>query len=304
VCFADLLTPDIENPEEEVLEEEMAFSPENQKWVKDEINSAIHAHLGPPGRAEKILRGLRDWGLTGTMVAVPLALLAGVITLGIRVTSDVRDEATFRSHTEDRLKAIEAGLNALNHPSPLQSFVNMDQTRLSRNLSKVAEAAREAQQDGVLETIANLSEIQTKVASLPLTQESSPAFWSLINYASFVREKTSVFPNAAVVSATTCNLINIGNGGGPRNSIVITLDGVKLRGCALTLDGLSLKNSTISNAVVRYFGGALRLDNVRFVNCVFEAVVTVKTTQPAQSLARQILAKNIGAEPIFTVSVG
>ena len=91
-------------------EDEMAFSLENQQWIKDEINRAIRAAVNPPGRAARILRGLRDYGLTAAIYAVPIGLLAIIVALGLGLVNRRETEATFRGTTQERLGGIERQL--------------------------------------------------------------------------------------------------------------------------------------------------------------------------------------------------
>ena len=183
----------------------------------------------------------------------------------------------------------------------------MDQTKFRQNLARVSEAITIAQKNGETDSIATLDAIQKKLATLPLnTPDASRAISSLVNYASFVREKTGLFPNAAAAKTKTCGFIQLGDGKSPVNRIVMNLDGgaANLNGCTARLDGLSIKNFIFVNAIVRYDGGAVRLENVRFINCLFVIFLPVQPSAPARQFADELLVKNIGAKPAFTASVG
>jgi hypothetical protein len=91
----------------------MAFSPDNQEWVRNEITRAIKAAVAPPGAFARRLRALRETGTIAAIWAVPIGMLAIISTLGLRVISDIKEEATFRARAEDRLATVERSLLAL-----------------------------------------------------------------------------------------------------------------------------------------------------------------------------------------------
>jgi hypothetical protein len=59
-----------------------------------------------------------------------------------------------------------------------------------------------------------------------------------------------------------------------------------------TLDGITWKNVTFVNTHISYDGGDLHLENVRFVNCTFEA--------PANKQGTQFARFAVLVEPSFT----
>jgi hypothetical protein len=111
-----------------------------------------------------------------------------------------------------------------------------------------------------------------------------------------------MFPNGAEVRAKPCNAIKVGNG--PINEIRLHWTRLNMSGCGQRLDGLSIKDSTIQNAVITYDGGAVELENVTFINCLFLISLPVQPSVPATQFAHEVLAKNTGATPRFTISVG
>jgi len=70
--------------------------------------------------------------------------------------------------------------------------------------------------------------------------------------------------------------------GGPRWFVL------DLKPDVLILDGLFLKNVVVRNSVVEYFGGPVSMQNVYFVNCIFN----FKMSPPAIELSKTILATN------------
>ncbi|MGD0775081.1 MAG: hypothetical protein ABSC05_19875 [Candidatus Solibacter sp.] len=275
-------------------EDKMAFSPENQQWIRDEIDRAIRATIYPV--ATRFLHSLRDWSITAALVTVPIALLGGVIVLGVRVASDIRDEATFRTHTDDRLKAIEVSLNDLQHPSPLQGFVRMDQAQFGQELGKITDTVSWAQQTGAIDNVETIDAIQKKMAALPLdTPDAARAASAIITYASYIREKRGLFPNAAAARSKACNFFE-----GPN----ISLTRVLMRGCGQVIDGIHIQDSTFENAVITYNGGPLYLQNVTFINCLFVVSLPVQPSALAKRFTGELLAKSVGPKPTFTASGG
>src|ERR1017187_10448904 len=132
-------------------EDEMAFSPQNEQWIRDEIDKAIREAINPLGRTKKLLLTLKDWGLTALIWTIPLGLLAVAVTLGIRVHSDGRDDATFKTRTEDKLKAIEDGLKdirdgikAINTRLDLRDQAGLNIQKFNHALPAVAAAIKSA----------------------------------------------------------------------------------------------------------------------------------------------------------------
>ena len=111
-----------------------------------------------------------------------------------------------------------------------------------------------------------------------------------------------MFLNAEAVRAKPCNFFDIGNG--PIDVIRGQLSDVSMDGCGQRLDGLSLKNVTIRNAIITYDGGAVQLENVTFINCLFLISLPVRPSPPARQLANEILMKNVGQKPTFTATIG
>ena len=284
----------------------LAFSPENQDWVHTQIQTALDnalKDLRPPSGFKKALYLMREWGVLAGNFTFIGALVFFAVTQWNAANKRLADESMFQKGTEDRLKAIEVVLKDLQHPSPLGAFVKMNQTQFSHELVRIADVASRAQRDGVTDSVENIDATQKKLAALPLnTPEASRAVSSVVTYASFVREKTGLFPNGQAVRSKPCaSVVEIE---GPKDRIRSSFSGGGAEGCKLELDGLSLKNFTVRNTVVTYNGGAVHLENVTFVNCLFIISLPSQLAVPARQLAEQILAKNVGPSPTFTLSVG
>jgi hypothetical protein len=56
----------------------MAFSEDNQQWIRDQIQEAVL-----PNGFKKVAHWLRYWGLLGVVITAFLALIGLVVTMGI-----------------------------------------------------------------------------------------------------------------------------------------------------------------------------------------------------------------------------
>jgi hypothetical protein len=73
-----------------------------------------------------------------------------------------------------------------------------------------------------------------------------------------------------------------------------SISGLTLDGVTQTLDGVEWKDVTFVNSRIRYRGGDLKLDNVRFVHCTFEVPESSRGAQLADYATLENGALNIG----------
>ena len=300
-----------------VEEETDMLSTENQQWVIDAIDRAIRKTINPLNRTRKILSVLRDWGLTTIIVTIPLALLAAVIALGIRVASDVREkdtdvreEATFRTHTSDRLTAIETSLAAL---------------RIARDGSTPTEKKSQIEAIEILAT-ARKEALRLPVAIVEDAGKSfidasniEPGAWTaalrLVDYRSYLNSMIIHVPEGAAMAPSTQYLFNVPNGksmpismhalktpsvpmdeaalleeiGRPSNPDIKTGDAlVMLAGGAIIIDNLHMRHVVLKGVEVHYTGKPAILEDVTFLDCTF----VIENTLPGRGLGVQVLAAN------------
>jgi hypothetical protein len=99
--------------------EDMKLRDDDKKWISDEIAAQLRKGIAEavaefrPRGYRRVTHFLREWGLAGTLVTVPLGLLAICVTLGIFATSGIKDNTQFRTRTEDRLNAIEKDVTSI-----------------------------------------------------------------------------------------------------------------------------------------------------------------------------------------------
>jgi len=298
------------------LTEDMAFSPENQKWIKDEIQNAI-AHLSPPKGWKKALRVLRENAPLGGIFAVVLALIAIVITLAIATFSRRDVEAGFRGTTEEKLKGIDRqlvdlrALVAANHPDRLQNQQAAKQllSEVKNKLSPPIPTST-AQQVG-----------QSFVDAAP----NDPGAWNValqfVDYRSGLNElppnQNSFNVSGKVETAYQLNMpiINGVAQPGPRvyylgsapnrpdvlpqaeaarvellanpqkQSEAAGIGRFALRDGNLDIDGMFLRHVTVIGVNVYYSGQPARLEDVSFINCNFN----IDNNPQGRSLALAIL---------------
>lgn len=73
-----------------------------------------------------------------------------------------------------------------------------------------------------------------------------------------------------------------------------SISGLTFKGVTQTLDGADWKDVTFVNANIRYRGGAVKLEHVRFVNCSFEVSQSDRGAQFAKSVGLGNDPVNIG----------
>jgi hypothetical protein len=82
--------------------ETMAFSAENEKWIRDCIESAVY-----PSGWKRLAHWLRYWSLLAIAVTFVLSLVGTVVTLAVTLSNRTEAEATFRGKAEEKLAGID-----------------------------------------------------------------------------------------------------------------------------------------------------------------------------------------------------
>ncbi len=100
----------------------------------------------------------------------------------------------------------------------------------------------------------------------------------------------AVVDGSAIPTGT--DLLQTSSGSLAKNGASIS--GLTLDGVTQTLDGVEWKDVVFVNSRVRYRGGDLKLDNVRFVHCTFEVPESSRGAQLADYATLESGALNIG----------
>lgn len=299
-----------------VEDDEMAFSLENQQLIKEEIAKAIRVAINPLSRTKRLLIGLKDWGLTALIWTVPLGLLAICVGLGLRVISDGKDDATFRSETKHDITDLKSGIKAIN-----ESLLAL---RIKAAISNPADPTSQAEVTTVLASAKKeliplpLSVIQQGGERFVETAKSTPNVWGLalelISYRTDLNTESQPHgfgplprgmnwtygPSAAeamaptptlrysagegVPSATAARLNRIGkdpNSGTPLGPLFLDMQGGAYR-----IDNQEIRNVFFRGVEVHYGGAPLILENVTFMNCTF----VMDNDTNTRSLGKALLA--------------
>ena len=296
------------------LVEAVALNEDNQNWVREEIRRAIN-----PNGWKKTANWLRYWSLTGTCIAIFVALVTIVITLGIFATNRVSQESEFRGATQTRLTNIETRLGGIE--TSLLALRAAQAANLPRDKENIAEAKAilDTAKQSAIRLPTNVVEQSGK--NLIEAASKEPAAWDaavrFAEYRSYLNTfNQSVFPSATK-STTTEYLVTTPPGYPPPSFSVAGLvrteqaarfnpigQGLKtnteygnsfiiVTGGGLVLDGYEFRSVVLQNAHIVYRGGPLQMQNVYFIGCTFDLVpgtngkkmVAAILSSPAISLA-------------------
>lgn len=254
----------------------------------------------PKSAFRRTAEWLREWGILGATITAFVALLGSLIALIVFTVSGTRDNATFRTHTEDRLTNIESQLANVNS--------TLKETQLKQSAFDPASPASAGDAARVLAdarknaTKLNPSVIQEAGQQFVKAAAASRPAWDtalqFLNYRSFLNaavvptgpkqligEDTNYYvpKSSADFSAPGAAMYSVGanktpdvpqfreinapdpnadKAAGPQYLLVTNL--------TLTLDGLFVKRVIVKDAHVVYHGGPVVLQGVYFVDCTFE----------------------------------
>jgi hypothetical protein len=149
----------------------------------------------------------------------------------------------------------------------------------NRVLAMIRTAIETAEFRGTLLPVSDVNDYRNAVQALP---SSAHEYWTtvaaIINYQSLINQMSGEAPNPANVSKPCALLTNGGNLRSFNNSFT----GFNVSNCVVDLDTQEFSNGTFTNSVVRYRGGPVTLDRVRFVNCRFVLGLKTPPSTPAQ----------------------
>jgi|SRR5271157_2508491 len=271
----------------------MALRNEDKVWIRAEIQSSV-ALLKPHGW-RKAVTLLRELGPIATIIGVFVALIAIVVTLGLFATNSITKNAEFRTHTEDRLTSIEATLNKISSTLEGNKLKQIGSNPV--NPQNIAEAKNVLTAATASKTNIDPSIVKDVGIKFVEASQKDPAAWdtalAFLNYKSSLDISAPNAPTQIANITTTYTVVpppgekppefyvqeiapkeqaavldHIGidqNAGKPTGFRYIF--GV---GGAATLDGMQLKNVVFRNVHVVYHGGPVIMQNVYFVDCVFD----------------------------------
>jgi hypothetical protein len=299
----------------EGTEDIMKLRDDDKDWIAGEISRQISESLDQfkPKGWLKVTRWLREWGVVATAISVPLVLLGLLITVAIFASSGMTKNAAFQTRTEDRLTLIEGSLKNID-----ANFKTIALKRFSDgpvNSQSIAEAK------GIIDqAISRRIPIDKQVvekSGLKLVDASAkaPDAWpvalrfltykSTLNFSTLqvlpkpqnnlVTKYAAVIPEGQtapefkvagqVPIQQAAQLItqgkNLNSGNALGNQYIFATGG------GITLDDTQLRNVVFIGVHIVYGGGVLTMNNVYFVNCVFD----IKPQPDGQEFAKALLAQ-------------
>jgi hypothetical protein len=280
------------------IEENMPVREDQKEFIRGEIERQMIelADSFRPHGWTKVTHFLREWGLTGTAVIVPLTLLG--LTLGALYQSwgHVKEETEFRTHTNDRLGDIDASLKIIR-----SQLDGMSLKRIASN-PLTAQTITEAK-DILVGAASNKIQIDQNVVKdvgrkFVEASEKDPAAWNaammFLEYRSVLNGSflpllrkhtgTTTYQAEAPPGHTVPNVSHYGDAP-PSQAAILEKIGTELNKNApvgdaflllqdgdVELDNYHAKNIIFRNIHIMYRGGPVQLENVYFVNCTFEIV--------------------------------
>ncbi len=277
----------------------MAFSEENEKWIRDQIQQAVY-----PNGFKKIAGRLRYWGLLAVLVTAFLALIAIVVTLGIALFNKANEESRFRGSAEQRLTRIESDIKEIKDQQTKQSLAThaaLSPSELKATLPELHASLKSAQQNNLRVSDTVLAELSNKLAAI---KSPEPAYWpaaaTLISYRSYVLIGTpqgwQSFPPCAGMADldsspnASAQVRNPDGTLGPK----VPIQRIGVQDCTIQLDGKTGSRWDCKHCVVKYSGGAVSLHDVRFEDClfIFEIPQNQIPAPSGQDFTQQVLASD------------
>ena len=246
-------------------DDNMALNHVDKEWIALTVRESIHDHY-----RSKMAR-FRDWSPVGAITAV--ALFALLQWNGYTV---------FRTHTEDRLDTIEAELRrsaaTLAPAKVLNEIKSLDQKTFAKNLP----ALRQVIDQPVSEVAPPPATLQAVAGKLRLVNERTEDYWpTALRFIEFATSGLS--PD--VPPPGPPNLILSDVMMDPRNPNVFTQRRV-------LLDQGSFRGLRFENCRIIFSMNAVHLQNVLFVNCVFEFPKVETLNAYLMQAGRELLKQN------------
>jgi len=236
----------------------------------------------------KVLRWLREWGTVGASITSAVGIVAICVTLAIFAFSGVKENAIFRTRTEDSLNEIKGKLlklEAVNSPGSVLKEIGGLQPKAFAASLPALQVALNGLPSQFQPNKATLTTIADKLLA---TDDTVVGYWpTVLQFIRFVSEGKS----PKVPPEGDPNIIfshNMGRGfavGTIENRIV-------------ELDGGELYDSQFVRCRIVFTSDPVRMQNVGFVDCVFEFPQIGYPSPYLKRASRILLASNFSSVTI------
>jgi hypothetical protein len=273
-----LVFPQTESPADH--QDDMKLTADDKRWLNGEIKTQIANGLKEFGDSlkphgwRKLTFWLREWGLIGTAIAVPVTLLGFLITVSIFAGVGIKENSKFQGATETRLTNIESQLRTLNASRApkkvLEEIANLDPKQFAQNLPALRKVS-EQPVASVSPTPATLEKVAYQLKSVDEnTDDYWPTVLRFIQFASAGLASNTPAPGSRpLISYKDLTL----NGGLPTGTDHVIVQ----------FDRVGLANVTFTNSRIIFTSNPSTFMNVRFINCAFEFP---DTNSPSPSLKK------------------
>ncbi|HWY53008.1 MAG TPA: hypothetical protein VNZ03_00990 [Terriglobales bacterium] len=245
------------------LVEDLAFSEDNQNWIREEIQKAIY-----PNGFRKVADRLRYWGLLAVCITAFVALLAIAVSLGIYVASTMNRESEFRGATSEQLKTVSLRLTDIENTL---KFLRAQTVAQKYSAVPIPELRKHR---------VELVEAKKNLANLP---PGTPNYWP------------ASFQIITLVSQAMYQLETIGKQP-PSVFDNVRFSGFGAQGGRVSGHNVFLKNTiegfTFENSII-HFDASTKLINVQFTHCVFIFPQDANPPQPLQQIGATLLASDL-----------
>jgi hypothetical protein len=244
--------------------DDMALTKQDQEWISLTIENSHRSHGW-----QRIGKNLREWSAPGIAVTLLIFFL-------VQWSAYIE----FRTHTTDRLDKIDADVRLLRAPieprAVLDEMSRLNQKQFAYSLP----ALRKAQEQKVSDL--QPQQMQAIAEKLRSTDPITPEYWpTVLQFLHFATAGIS-----ANVPPPGPPTVHVSNANWKNNHIFDQ---------RVLLDGGSVTDSLIENSRVVFTEHPVKMNNVRFVNCVFDLPATDTPNRYLMDAAKDMLASPLNS---------
>ena len=199
-----------------------------------------------------------------------------------RLASDIGHLQTDVARIEGRINGIESSLLALRAAQSKKALQEIAKLK-PEQFSSALPAIRAITEQPVAAVALEPTTLREVAVKLSMVNQTTPAYWiTALNYIQWASSGMSS-ESGAPPSGTRPMQFDEGK----------FLLGNSFSGLAVILDGAHLQDDIFDHCRVIFTGKPTRLQNVTFINCVFEFPITDSPSAPLKVMGEQLLADGI-----------